>query len=271
MKIVIFTAFQIYSNKIIKELISNYKNEIEAIYESGVILPNLTKIEALRIYFQKSGFYYTILQVIKIELFKVASFLFTHFIKIKIGNKLASYKSLAQKFGIKVQKVTNINESEFQKLLASQKPDLIVSVLFNQLLNQKTIEVPKLGVINIHPAYLPNYRGVSPTFWVLAKGEKTSGVSVHFIDKKIDSGAIIARQKITILKNDSEDSLYWRAAKIGSALLIKTIKDLKSGKVNKIENRDGTYFSIPTKEAVKQFKKKGRSFFSLYEYLIKDK
>ena len=125
-----------------------------------------------------------------------------------------------------------------------------------------------MGTINFHPAYLPNYKGVSPIFWSLVNKDRYSGVTIHYIDEGVDTGKIIVRKKINIEKEDTEDSLYWKSVVLGSQMLIKTIEDIKSGKLKTLTNKKGNYYSFPTKESVKKFKKNGRGFFRLSEYLF---
>ncbi len=183
-------------------------------------------------------------------------------------SKFYSYKPMAVNLKIRLAKSRDVNEKVFINKLKKINPDLIISIYFNQILSNEIIDIPKKGVINIHPGYLPDYKGVSPVFWALANGEKYAGVSVHYINKGIDTGKIIERKKIKIEKNDTEDSLYWKLCEIGSPLLTKTIREIKLGKVKTINNIGGKYYSLPTKEAVKRFVK-NRKFFILRDYLFR--
>ena len=263
MKIIIFTVDHLYANVVLKKLINHYGFDIKLIVVSGVILHNSSFTESLKKYLKISGKYYFLVQALKLELYKIITVL----TKNK-SSKFYSYKNFLTEEDTKLIKVRNVN-GDFVNIVKQIKPDLIVSVLFNQILSPELIKHSKKGAINIHPAYLPDYKGVSPVFWALTNKEKYSGVSVHYINSSIDTGGIISRKKVLINKNDTEDSLYLKLVNLGTHLLIKAINDIKRGPVKTLNNSEGRYFSLPTKEAVNKFKKNGRNFFNLKEYIFK--
>lgn len=238
------------------------------IIESNVLVPRKSLVASLSKYIKISGLYYVGSQFIKQSFYKSISIIISHlFFEVKSLGKFLSFKRQAKKYNIRIIKTKDINDKNTMKIIKNKKPDLIVSVFFNQVLEKEVIQLAKFGAINIHPAFLPNYKGVSPIFWALAKNEKYCGISVHFMDEKIDTGLIVNRKKIPIISSDTEDSLYWRCAKAGSPLLIKSIKQVFSFKTKLIKNLNGSYNSFPTKEAVKSFRKK-RAFFNLKEFIF---
>lgn len=269
MKIVIFTVDHIYANRIVKELIKEFGREISLVVESGVLLHNRSLPAALKKYLQTSGFYYVLVQAVKLELYKSLSKICTAIFPDRIDSKFYSFRKLAKRNSIKVVKIFNVNNEESRKILSKEKPDIFVSVFFNQILKSEIISISRLAVLNIHPAYLPDYKGVSPVFWALVNGEKKSGVSVHFIDRGIDTGGIIKKEQIKIDGNDTEDSLYWKAVLTGAPLLVSAINEIKEKKnVEVTDNKGGRYFSLPTKEAVEKFRK-NRSFFNIKNYILR--
>lgn len=263
MRIIILTNDHIYSNYILKELIKFLKRDIVLIVESSVLLHNQSLIKALLKYLKVSGFYYVIIQAIKLSLYKFISKLI-HPI-VDANHKFYPYQLLAKQNKIKVSKSDNVNLQ--RNFLKKYKPDLIISVFFNQILSQDIIKIPKIGVINIHPAYLPNYKGVSPIFWALTNREKYIGVTIHWINVGIDTGGIIIRKKIIVLPKDTEDSLYFKCAKESANLLLSFLNKPSLQSKKRVSNAKGSYFSIPTKDAVRKFIRK-RSFFNLREYLF---
>jgi methionyl-tRNA formyltransferase len=103
-------------------------------------------------------------------------------------------------------------ETAYQ-MIEGLSPDLIVVGTFNQIIPQKILSIPRLGVINLHPSLLPKYRGGTPTVWVLINGEKETGITVHFIeDERIDRGRIIIQSKLKIHSSDSDGTLRHRLA-----------------------------------------------------------
>lgn len=268
MRIIILTVNHAYSNLVVKEMIKKHKDKIVLIVESGVFLPHKSNFKSIKKYYQVSGPYYVIFQIIRILIFKAVSRIYTPLFSKKSNNKFYSYRALAQKYHIPDKKIFDVNSPKSIALFKEKKPDLIVSVLFNQILGSEIINIAKNGAINLHPAYLPNYKGVSPVFWVLANGEKETGVSVHFVDTGIDTGRIITRKKIKIKESDSEDTLYWRCVKAGAPILLSAISSISRGNIRYTLNKNGSYFSLPSRQAVKRFRQNHRAIFKLKELLF---
>lgn len=118
---------------------------------------------------------------------------------LKYQNKIyARLKLVCKKHNINFYRIEDINAIENQNIIRKQKPDLIVVCHFKQVLKKNIIDIPKYGCINLHPSLLPNYRGLSPQHWPIIKGDKETGITVHFINEGIDKGDIIIQHKITI-------------------------------------------------------------------------
>ena len=67
--------------------------------------------------------------------------------------------------------------------------------------------MPKYGTFNLHASLLPNYRGAAPINWAIINGETKTGVSTFFIDEKIDTGAMILQEEVTI----NFDETAWKS------------------------------------------------------------
>jgi phosphoribosylglycinamide formyltransferase-1 len=98
-------------------------------------------------------------------------------------------------------------------------------------------------ILNIHPALLPKfgghgYHGLAVHRAVLAAGERESGATVHFVDKGIDTGLIVAQDRLTIESTDTPESLQARILeKIEHPLLVRVVRDLCDGKIRVEQNR----------------------------------
>jgi methionyl-tRNA formyltransferase len=109
--------------------------------------------------------------------------------------------------------------------------DLIASVSATQIFKEKLINLPRYGCINVHTAKLPKYRGLYPTYWAMVSGEETVGISVHYIEKGIDTGGIILQGEVEIPADATLDHML-RVTKVrGAELLIKVIKQIVEGTV----------------------------------------
>lgn len=270
MNIVVFTRYHISSNLILKELIKKYGKKIVLIVDSDVLIPKRNYLQGLIFYLRKSGFYYVCVQVIRQILFFLLSFYHTEVIKNRKSG-FYSFIRTCDLYKIPVEKVSDINNPVFVDRLKKIKPDLVVSIMFNQIIGKKVLDIPKYGVINFHPAPLPYYKGVSPIFWALVNGEKEHGTTVHYIDEGIDTGGIIATRKIDVNLEDTENSLYLRACEESTPMITGVIsKIIREGRIlPSSKKRGGSYYSFPNKDSVAKFVKNGRRFFSFKEYFGK--
>lgn len=162
----------------------------------------------------------------------------------------------------RIELIASINSKESLEKIRAYNPDLLVSILGNQIFKKQLLELAPKGSINLHSSLLPKYRGLMPTFWVLKNNENFTGVSVFFIDEGIDSGPIIIQKKIKIETKIQAD-LIRETKKIGMELIAKAIELIAQEKVKLIPNPNNkkTYYSFPTKQDVIEFKKAGKKFF----------
>jgi len=168
-----------------------------------------------------------------------------------------SVKQLAESYGLNVIERSDLNNPDFHEILSRYEPDLFISVASPIIFKEQLINIPKLDTINIHNAPLPKYRGMLPNFWQLYHDEKQAGMTIHRIDTGIDTGDMLMQHFTPIEPGDSLHDLIVKTKKEGAIQMMKVIEDFRQDKVNytKIEG-EGSYFSFPTREDVKEFKKR---------------
>jgi len=90
-----------------------------------------------------------------------------------------------------------------------------LSISFNKIFKKEILE--KIKIINLHPSWLPKFRGPSPVLWAIKNCEKEIGLTLHFVDEGIDTGDIIKQVKIPIMYeltyNDYIDFISQKAKK----------------------------------------------------------
>ena len=140
------------------------------------------------------------------------------------------------------------NEDIFKKLV-SLNVDIFVVVAF-RVLPEKYISIPQFGSINLHASILPKYRGAAPIQWSLMNGDKTTGVSIFQIEKKIDTGKIITQKEINIEKNDDFAYLSNKLSYLGAEALVDSLNQIERGNVDYIEQKNSLVTKAPkiTKE-----------------------
>lgn len=163
-------------------------------------------------------------------------------------------------YSIDVIHCDNINEPRMIEWLKAKKLDVIASVAAPNIFKAPVLSVPKWGCINIHNAKLPKYRGMLPNFWNMYFNEKTSAITIHTMDPEIDRGKILLQREFEIKPDESLDQLIKRTKALSALFLIEVLSSIKHGKVKyqEPEEMEGSYFSFPTPEDVKQFRQKGK-------------
>jgi folate-dependent phosphoribosylglycinamide formyltransferase PurN len=164
----------------------------------------------------------------------------------------------------------NINDEDCLHFVAQIKPDLLVSAYFSQILERPMISVPGLGVLNIHPGWLPAYRGAMAYFWVLKNNSDRGGVSVHWIDDGIDTGKLLARRSFLIKPDATQETVLMYTAVIGAVLTRRIVRRLLAGKDPEqeiINDRETSqYYPMPGEMDFEAYFKQ-RRFFRIRDVL----
>ncbi|WP_135854115.1 methionyl-tRNA formyltransferase [Halorussus salinus] len=174
-----------------------------------------------------------------------------------------SPRTLAERNDIEYRHVADVNDPEYVGYAESLAPDVVVSVAATQKFESGLLGVPDEAAINLHSSLLPEYRGVSPSFWTLRNGESETGVTVHLMDEEIDTGDVLVQRPLSIRDDDTLHSLNERVAERGSDLLLDALRGLRDGEVDPtpIDPDEGSYYSLPDRSDVEQFLDRGRRFY----------
>jgi phosphoribosylglycinamide formyltransferase 1 len=116
--------------------------------------------------------------------------------------------------------------------IAVWKPDLVVLSGFMKLLPPRVVEALSPALINTHPAYLPEFPGAHGVRDAIAAGVDKTGASVIVVDNGVDSGPILAQQRVAIESDDTEATLHDRIKIIERELLVQTVLDIATGHIN---------------------------------------
>ena len=156
--------------------------------------------------------------------------------------KESAVKIYAQARNLKILQPEKLKDEYFLTQLKDLQADLFVVVAF-RMLPEEVWKMPAFGTINLHASLLPNYRGAAPINWAIINGDKETGVTTFFIDEAIDSGKIIAQEKVKISNNTNAGELHNELMSVGAQLTLKTV-DIISQKQhtvidqNKFERKD---------------------------------
>jgi len=129
-------------------------------------------------------------------------------------------------------------KSELVAFLHAVKPDLGCVASFSQLIPQAAIDIPKHGIINVHPALLPKFRGPNPWLWVYLEMEPESGVTIHYIDKGEDTGDILLQETFQIPLGMPLSDMQKTAINMGTRLMNMAIDQIANGTTHILPQRD---------------------------------
>lgn len=175
------------------------------------------------------------------------------------ATRFFSLRQLCKAHRVPYEEVENPNAQHVIDRMRSRCPEVLVSVACPYLLKDTLLSLPPRGCINIHHAPLPRYKGMMPTFWQMLRGEKSVGVTVHYMAATLDEGAVLLQNNMEILPGETLHSLIRRSKRIGAHCMARALKDIASGKHTSIppDPSKGTYFTFPRPEEMREFHRKG--------------
>jgi methionyl-tRNA formyltransferase len=144
-------------------------------------------------------------------------------------------RALALAHGTAVREPESINAPAARAVLAADRPDLFVICDYGQILATETIEIARLGGINLHASLLPKYRGAAPINWAIYHGETETGVTVLHVTAQLDAGPAIAQLVTPIGAEETAAELEPRLAELGAPLVIEALDALEAGTARSIE------------------------------------
>ena len=172
-------------------------------------------------------------------------------------------KEAAVKNNIEVFQPTRIR-NDFEYIL-EKKPDIIITCAYGQIIPKELLDTPKYKAINVHASLLPKLRGGAPIHHAIIDGYKETGITIMYMNEKMDEGNIISQEKINIEDTDCVGTLHDKLSLIGRNLLIKTLPSIFDETNDSIpqNNEEATYgYNIKREEELIDFNKESREVFN---------
>ncbi len=159
-------------------------------------------------------------------------------------------KQEALAHGLEVRQPERIRRPEPVAELRDLNPDAMVVVGYGQIIPQSIIDIPRLGIVNVHGSLLPKYRGAAPIQWAIANGETHTGVTTMMIDAGLDTGAMLLKWSTEIGQEETAVELGERLSVAGAKLLLETLAGLEADTMRPEpqENSQATLAPILKKE-----------------------
>jgi phosphoribosylglycinamide formyltransferase-1 len=109
-------------------------------------------------------------------------------------------------------------EAQLVEMLQDAEVELVVLAGFMRVLKEQMLAAFPRRIVNIHPSLLPKFPGLESWKQALAANEKWTGVTVHYVDEKIDHGDIIAQRRVPVMSDDTPESLHARIQEVEHVL-----------------------------------------------------
>lgn len=158
----------------------------------------------------------------------------------KVGLESNSLRELAYKNGIPYIKVNDPNDKDAIDFLIKQRPNIILSI-GSSIIRKPFLEIPAIGVLNVHMGILPEYRGIGVTEWPIVEGRYTDvglGITLHLMETGVDTGPIVMKRRIPIKKGDTINSVESKYLSEMVDLMITGIRMARDGNLESKPQRD---------------------------------
>lgn len=154
---------------------------------------------------------------------------------------------LAWAHGIPVYESGPLHSPRLPDLLAEIGPDVACVACFDRIVPARLLGLLRHGFLNVHPSILPDFRGPEPLFWQLRAGVNPVGVTVHWMDRGLDTGDMAGQRQVTLADGVSGPEAEAQCAAAGGDLLVDVLGNLAAGRATHHPQPDGgSYQPAPT-------------------------
>lgn len=177
--------------------------------------------------------------------------------------KFSPVKEVALENNIKLFQPVKIKE-EYKDIL-DLNPDIIITCAYGQIIPKEVLDYPKYKCINIHASLLPKLRGGAPIHKAIIDGYDKTGVTIMYMDEKMDSGDILYQKEIKIEDDDNAGTLFDKLSTLGSQMIIEFLPKLISNDFTRIKQKEEEVtfaYNITREEEKIDFNKKTRDVYN---------
>lgn len=141
-------------------------------------------------------------------------------------------KQVALTHGLPVAQPATLADEAGIGAVAALAPDVLVVVAFGRILPRAVLQLPRLGCINIHASLLPRWRGAAPIQRAIQAGDEVTGVTLMQMDEGLDTGGMLAVERVPIGARDTSDSLHEVLANVGARALLEVLEGLAAQRLH---------------------------------------
>ena len=157
-----------------------------------------------------------------------------------------SLGALTQMPGMQMLRVTDIHAPSSLEAVRAFQPDLGLA-LAAPILRAPLFSIPHCGTLNLHKGKVPEYRGMPPAFWELWNDEQSVGCTVHWVDEKLDTGAIARQARLERARFSTLRGMQLQLDELGVTLMCEAVSDTLRGQPRSSpQTGRGTTYRKPT-------------------------
>ncbi len=160
-------------------------------------------------------------------------------------------RDAAQRRNVAVYQPKHLRDPEVYETVQRLRPDLNVMAFVTDIVPERVLNLPRYGSIQYHPSLLPKHRGGSAINWAIINGETTTGLTIFWPNRGVDTGPILLQREVEIVPDDTTGSLYFnQLLPLGVDALVEAIELIKSGAAPKKAQDEAlaTYEPLCTEE-----------------------
>jgi methionyl-tRNA formyltransferase len=148
--------------------------------------------------------------------------------------KPSPVKKKALELGLPLFQPEKVRTPEAVETLQKTQADLGVVAAYGQILPASVLQIPKTACLNIHGSILPKYRGAAPIHYAIIQGETQTGVTLMYMNEKMDEGDVLLVEKTPIGPEETTGEVHDRLAQLGAKGLLEAVHLLEEGKAPRV-------------------------------------
>lgn len=138
----------------------------------------------------------------------------------------SAVKQLARARGIEVFQPETLREPAALARIGAAQPEILVVAAYGLILPQAVLDIAPRGALNIHASLLPRWRGAAPIQRSLLAGDHETGISIMRMDAGLDTGPLLAQERLTIGALDDARTLHDKLAALGARMIVAALADV---------------------------------------------
>jgi len=143
-------------------------------------------------------------------------------------------KAVALELGIQVETPEKSRSPEFREILEAENADIFLVAAYGQILSQAVLDIPRCGCINLHGSILPKWRGAAPIQRAIEAGDLETGVTLMQMDRGMDTGDIIAIDRIPIGADETAGDLFGKLADLAGEMAREWMPKIAAGDYERV-------------------------------------